>query len=183
MTKDLLAEKTRGLKDVHADTSQYLTFALGGEIYAMSIEHVREIIEFDGLTTVPMMPPFLRGVINLRGAVVPVIDLKERFGRERTEIGRRTCVVIVEIEQNGEASNLGVMVDAVNEVVEVDRSRLEARPSFGTDLRQDFIEGILDLGGHFLVVLDVRQVLSVHELSNLIDAGSQLRPQLVEEDA
>jgi purine-binding chemotaxis protein CheW len=183
MSKDLLAEKTKGLKDSHVETSQYLTFALGGEVYAMSIDHVREIIEFDGLTTVPMMPPFLRGVINLRGAVVPVIDLNERFGRERTEIGRRTCVVIVEIEQGGETSNLGVMVDAVNEVVEVDRSRLEARPSFGTDLRQDFIEGILDLGGRFLVVLEVRQVLSVNELSNLIDAGSQVRAPLVEEEA
>jgi len=163
--------KEKELQAQGTETGQYLTFGLGGETYGMSIEHVREIIEFDGLTTMPMMPPFLRGVINLRGAVVPVIDLKERFKHGQTEFSKRTCVVIVEIEQNGEASSLGVMVDTVNEVVEVDRSCLEARPSFGTDLRQDFIEGILDLGGHFLVVLDVRQVLSIGEMATLMDAG------------
>jgi purine-binding chemotaxis protein CheW len=153
---------------------QFLTFGLGGEVYAMTIDNVREIIEFDGLTTMPMMPPFLRGVINLRGAVVPVVDLKERFGKGCTEISRRTCIVIVEIEQQGRSSNLGVMVDAVNEVVEVDLSHLEAKPSFGTDLRQDFIDGILDLGGRFVVVLDVRQVLSVSEMAAMVAAGARI---------
>lgn len=157
-------------------TGQYLTFSLGGELYAMSIAHIREIIEFTSITTVPMMPPFLRGVINLRGSVVPVIDLMARFGRGETQIAKRTCVVIMEIEYEEHKNSLGILVDAVSEVLEVDSSHIGARPSFGTDLRADFIEGILDVDGKFLVLLDSKQVLSISELASLISTKFQLRP-------
>lgn len=151
---------------------QFLTLTLGEELYALPIEHIREIIEFGGLTEIPMMPDFLRGVINLRGAVVPVIDLSVRFGRERTEIGRRTCIVIVEVVQDDAAQMLGIIVDAVNEVLAVEANQVEKRPTFGARIRADFIAGILNRNDQFVIVLDIRQVLSVDEISELVGIAS-----------
>lgn len=153
-------------------TQQFLTLTLGDELYALPIEHIREIIEFGGLTEIPMMPAFLRGVINLRGAVVPVVDLSVRFGRQRTEIGRRTCIVIVEVEQEGEAQLLGIIVDAVNEVLAVEANQVETRPAFGAKIRADFIAGILSQNEQFLIVLDIRQVLSIEEICDLVGMAS-----------
>ncbi|MGE8065871.1 chemotaxis protein CheW [Pseudomonas sp. NPDC089569] len=153
-------------------TQQFLTLTLGEELYALPIEHIREIIEFGGLTKIPMMPAFLRGVINLRGAVVPVIDLSIRFGHERTVIGRRTCIVIVEVVQDDEAQMLGIIVDAVNEVLAVDANQLDARPAFGARIRADFIAGILSQNERFVIVLDIRQVLSVDEIRELVGMAS-----------
>ncbi|NUU37769.1 chemotaxis protein CheW [Pseudomonas sp. C2B4] len=151
---------------------QFLTLTLGEELYALPIEHIREIIEFGGLTKIPMMPAFLRGVINLRGAVVPVVDLSLRFGYERTVIGRRTCIVIVEVVQEDEAQMLGIIVDAVNEVLAVDADQVDARPTFGARIRADFIAGILSQNEQFVIVLDIRQVLSVDEIRELVGMTS-----------
>ncbi len=153
-------------------TQQFLTLTLGEELYALPIEHIREIIEFGGLTEIPLMPAFLRGVINLRGAVVPVVDLSVRFGRERTAIGRRTCIVIVEVEQEDTTQLLGIIVDAVNEVLTVEANQVEARPAFGARIRADFIAGILSQNEQFVIVLDIRQVLSVEEISELVGMAS-----------
>jgi len=152
---------------------QFLTFTLGGNYHAVPIEHVLEIIEFDGMTPIPMTPDFLRGVINLRGAVVPVVDLQARFGRAQTTLGKRTCFVIVEVDHDGIQHPLGIMVDAVNEVVDVDRSRLEPAPTFGTRLRQDFVDGILNLDGRFVVVLDIRRVLSIEEMASVVGLAAR----------
>jgi purine-binding chemotaxis protein CheW len=152
-------------------TRQYLAFGLGGESFALPIEHVREIIEFDQLTAIPMMPPFLRGVLNLRGAVVPVVDLQSRFGRGETAISKRTCVVIVEVSQGESSHLLGALVDAVNEVLSVDPSQVERKPSFGTGLRADFVDGILNLEHRFIVTLDIDHVLSVEEMAELMGAA------------
>ncbi len=152
---------------------QYLTFKVGSELFAIPIENIREIIEFNGLTEIPMMPNFLRGVINLRGAVVPVIDLSARFGRSPTEISRRTCIVILEVMQDEHLLALGVMVDAVNEVLTVEPHQMEARPSFGAKVRAEFIEGMISLGERFVIALDIQQVLAVTELASLIGVGSQ----------
>lgn len=152
-----------------AELRQYLTFTLGGELFAMPIECIREIIEFGGLTEVPMMPPFLRGVINLRGSVVPVVDLSVRFARDVTQIGRRTCIVILEVEQDNAMQALGVIVDAVNEVLSIDPATIEPRPSFGSRIRADFITGIFRHAERFVIALDVQQVLSVDEMSALAD--------------
>lgn len=149
-------------------TQQFLTLTLGDELFALPIEHIREIIEFGGLTEIPLMPSFLRGVINLRGAVVPVIDLSVRFGRARTAIAKRTCIVIVEVEQDEGMQLLGIIVDAVNAVLAVDPSQLESRPSFGARIRTDFIVGILKHGEQFVIVLDIPQVLSLAELAELV---------------
>lgn len=155
---------------------QYLTFTLGGEFFAILIEHVREIIEYNGMTTIPMMPPFLRGVINLRGKVVPVVDLQLRFGRGETVIAKRTCFVIVEIQHADAQHLLGVMVDSVNEVISVDQAQLEAKPAFGTKIRSDFVDGILNLGDRFVITLDISHALSIEEMAALIGltaGGSQ----------
>lgn len=145
------------------DARQYLVFALGGETFAIDILYIKEIIEYGQITEVPMMPALVRGVINLRGAVVPVVDLAVRFGRPRTCVGRRSCIVILELAV-GEQQVLGVMVDAVNEVIEIAASDIEPAPTFGTRLRADFIGGMGKLGGRFVVILDVDHVLSVEEI-------------------
>lgn len=148
---------------------QYLTFVLGGEIFALSIQHIREIIQFGDLTEVPMMPKFVRGVINLRGKVVPVVDLSLRFGNQLTAVARRTSIVLVEIklEEENETQAIGIMVDAVNEVVEINQSDIEPAPAFGSKIRPDFISGMAKLNGKFIAVLHLEMVLSIEEITEL----------------
>jgi purine-binding chemotaxis protein CheW len=146
------------------EPQQYLTFVIGGETFAIGILRIKEIIEFSGLTTVPMMPECIRGVINLRGAVVPVLDLAARFGRKPGEATRRTCIVIVEVESQEESQDIGVIVDAVNEVLEIPGSDIEPPPSFGTRLRPDLIRGMGKVGGSFVIILDTNRVLSSEEI-------------------
>ncbi|WP_455385749.1 chemotaxis protein CheW [Acidihalobacter prosperus] len=153
-----------GLSD---EATQYLSFSLGKETFAVDIRHIREIIEYGEVTAVPMMPPFLRGVINLRGKVVPVIDLSVRFGRAPTEVRRRSCIVIVEVGDQETRQDLGIIVDAVNEVVEIEADSQERPPAFGAGLRNDFIQGIGKVDGHFVVVLAIDQALSVKEMAQL----------------
>lgn len=147
---------------------QFLTFVLADDVFAMPIENIREIIEFVGLTEVPLMPNFLRGVINLRGAVVPVIDLSVRFGRPLSVVGKRTCIVIMEVMQDEKLLLLGVMVDAVSAVLMIDLDKIEGRPSFGARIRSDFIEGMINIKDRFVVALDIKAVLSVDEMATLI---------------
>lgn len=151
--------------------SQYLTFLLGGEMFAIPILNIKEIIEYGHLTTVPMMPEFIRGVINLRGAVVPVVDIAVRFGRKSTAVTRRTCIVIIEVEAEGERQDIGVVVDTVNEVLEIPRTEIEQAPSFGARIRADFIHGMGKIDGKFVVILDVNHVLSVDEMAMLSQVG------------
>ncbi len=162
-------------KLVAADSSdearQYLTFALAGEMYAVAILNVKEIIEYGTLTEIPMMPPFIRGVINLRGAVVPVIDLAARFGGRPTEIGRRTCIVIIELSESDARQDVGIVVDAVSEVLEIPPTEIEPPPAFGARIRTDFIDGMGKVAGKFVVILDVRRVLSVDEMATLAGSG------------
>jgi purine-binding chemotaxis protein CheW len=151
------------------EASQYLTFMLGGETLAIGILAIKEILEYADLTTVPMMPACVRGVINLRGAVVPVMDLAARFGRPSAEITRRTCIVIVEIESENDRHDVGVIVDTVNEVMEIPASEVEPAPSFGAKIRRDFIHGMGKVGGKFVVILDTNHVLSVEEVAAMSD--------------
>ena len=149
------------------EQQQYLTFMLGGETYAMGILAIKEIIEYGNLTEVPRMPDFIRGVINLRGAVVPVIDLTARFGKRATDITRRTCIVIIEVANGEDTQDIGVMVDAVNEVLEISAGEIEPAPSFGAKIRADFIDGMGKIDGKFVIILNIRQVLSVDEIATL----------------
>jgi purine-binding chemotaxis protein CheW len=149
-------------------SDRYLTFSLGGEMYALPILDITEIMEFRALTVVPMMPSFLRGVINLRGRVVPVVDLAARFGRGATQVARRTSIVIVEARDGAAGSyHMGIMVDAVNKVVHVAADEIEPAPAFGAGIRSDFISGMAKYDGQFVVVLDVSRVLSVEEMMQL----------------
>lgn len=146
---------------------QFLTFLLGGETFAIEISQIREIIEFGGMTTVPLMPAFLRGVINLRGSVVPVVDLSIRFGRVETLVNPQTCVVILELLHEDEIQYVGVLVDSVSEVVEIANADIEPPPTFGAMLRPDFIKGMGKINGKFVVLLDVNYVLSIEEMAQL----------------
>lgn len=153
------------LAPVPAAPTQYLTFLLGGESFAIGILAIREIIQYASLTEVPSMPASVRGVINLRGAVVPVMDLLARFGRPSSPVGKRTCIVIVEIPCDGGNGRqvVGVVVDAVNEVLEIEAADVEAAPSFGSRVRADFIAGMGKVRGRFVILLDVERVLSLDE--------------------
>ena len=150
--------------------SQYLTFALGSEMFAVGILNVKEIIEYGNLTEIPMMPAFIRGVINLRGSVVPVIDLAARFGGSQTEVGRRTCIVIVEVEDDDAKHDIGIMVDAVSEVLDIPGSEIEPPPAFGAKIRADFIFGMGKVAGKFVIILNINKVLSVEEIALLTGA-------------
>ena len=157
-----------GEANAGADHAQYLTFMLNSETFAIGILSVKEIIGYGGLTEVPLMPACIRGVINLRGAVVPVMDLSARFGRESTPVTKYTCIVIVEIEAGEEQQVIGIVVDAVNAVLEIEDSEIEPPPKFGAKIRSDFIVGMGKVNGKFVILLNVDSVLSVDEISALV---------------
>jgi purine-binding chemotaxis protein CheW len=146
---------------------QYLTFVVASVVFAIPISAIKEIIEYRQPTDVPMMPSFMRGVINLRGRVVPVIDLSARFGRGKGETNRRSCIVIVELSQQEEQHAIGLAVDAVNAVLDIADADIEPPPSFGARLRADFISGMGKVADRFVIILEIDKVLSVDELSSL----------------
>ena len=151
---------------------QYLTFSLSGEMFGLGILNVKEIIEYGNLTEIPMMPAFIRGVINLRGSVVPVIDLAARFSGQATSIGRRTCIVIVEVPDDNNLHDIGIIVDAVSEVLEIPGSEIEPPPSFGAKIRADFIFGMGKVNGKFVILLNINNVLSIEEIAMLTAADT-----------
>ena len=156
------AEQSGGVEE---PILQYLTFQLSKEVYAVNILHVREIIQFSAMTPIPMMPEFILGVINLRGSVVPVLDLSSRFGDKKIESTKRTSIIIIEIQLNELEFEVGIMVDIVNDVLELRQSDIESPPSFGSKIRTDFIEGMGKVGERFLILLNIENILSIEELS------------------
>lgn len=150
---------------------QYLTFRLGSEVFAMGILAIKEIIEYGEVTPVPMMPPSIRGVINLRGSVLPVIDLAARFGRQAVEVTRRTCIVIVEADIDGEQQDVGLIVDAVIAVTEITGDEIEPPPAFGAGIRSDFIRGMGKVDGRFIIILHLDRLLSIDDLTLLLENG------------
>jgi len=151
------------------EAKQYLTFMLGGEMFSLGILCIKEIIWYANLTEVPMMPACIRGVINLRGSVVPVLDLSNRFGKPSTPVIKSTCIVIVEVPTatEGEHQNMGLVVDSVQAVLEIATSEIEPAPSFGAKIRSEFIEGIAKVGGKFVILLNVAKVLSMEEIGQM----------------
>ncbi len=152
---------------------QYLTFRIGNENYGLELSQTREIIEYSGITEVPLMPNFLRGVINLRGEVVPVIDLAVRLGRKSIEVQKRTCIIVVELQNNEQNHVLGLLADSVSEVIEMNDENIEDAPSFGANIRADFIQGIAKREDEFVVLLDANNALSIRELAHLVEAQLQ----------
>ncbi len=146
------------------ETSQYLTFKLDEEIYALDINQVREVLDFADVTKVPRMPEFMRGVINLRGGVVPVIDLRLKFGMSRTEKTVDTCIIIMEITLDKEVTLLGAMADSVQEVMDLEPEEIEPPPKIGTRLKTEFIKGMGKKNDEFIIILDIDRVFSQEEL-------------------
>jgi len=166
-----LNKQKKNLKNIVS--KQFLTFRIGNENYGLELSQTREIIEYAGITQVPLMPNFLRGVINLRGEVVPVIDLAVRLGRKPIEVQRRTCIIVVELANNDQHHVLGLLADAVSEVIEMDDENIEDAPSFGANIRAEFIQGIAKQGEEFVVLLDANNALSIRELAHLVEAELQ----------
>lgn len=149
-------------------TQQYLTFRVAGQTYAIASRYVCEIIEPDQLTMVPMTPALVRGVINLRGCVVPIIDLALRFDAGRGGLGQRSCIVIVALEEDGETHRLGALVDAVSAVIELEPQALRPAPTFGNRIRSDFIEDMARIDERFVTLLRLEQVLSATQIAALV---------------
>ena len=148
---------------------QYLTFVLGTETFAIGIMAIKEIIEYASLTEVPMMPTYVRGVINLRGAVVPVLDLPVRFGKTSSEVTTRTCIVIIDVVLGSERHVLGLVVDAVNAVLDIVPSDIEPPSAFGASIRTEFIRGMVKINSKFVIVIDVDHVLAADEVQALTE--------------
>ncbi len=156
------------------ETNQYLTFNLDGEVFGLAILKVREVLDFTSITRVPQTPQYMRGVINLRGSVVPVMDLRLKFNMAQTEKTVNTCIIITEVELNGESLVLGALADSVQEVVDLDASQIEPPPHMGTRLRIDFIKGMGKHGDNFIIVLDIDRVFSADDLATVQAAAPQI---------
>lgn len=159
------------------EQQQYLTFMLAGEEYAITILRVREIIEYHVVTTVPKTPKWIRGVINLRGAVVPVVDLAVKFGIEERPVSRTTCIVIIETRSADQNAMIGVIADAVSQVIDLRPADIYEPPSFGTRVDVDYLVGMAPMANKFVLLLDVDKVLSSEELVSLNDAKDFADPE------
>jgi purine-binding chemotaxis protein CheW len=144
---------------------QYLTFKLGDEVYAVEITRVREVLDYTRITRVPKAPPFMKGVINLRGGVVPVVDLRMKFGMPEGQTSVDTCVIIVEVLMDGEDTLLGALADQVQEVVELDPSQIKPPPKIGTRLETEFIKGMGKHDETFVIIMDIEKIFSLEELT------------------
>ena len=156
------------MADESHELIQVLTFNLGDSLFAIDIATVREIIQSSVMTKVPLMPAFIRGIINLRGTVVPVIDLQSRFGWAGAEVGSKTCIVIIEAALATGPSQLGLMVDSVSEVLEIESRDIEPPPHFGAPIHHDLIEGMAKVHDAFLIILKPSRAFDMEVLTNLV---------------
>ena len=156
------------------ETNQFLAFKLEDEVFAFDISKVREVLEFSTVTKVPQTPDMMRGVINLRGSVVPVIDMRIKFGMGATEKTVNTVVIIIEVELDEESTMIGALVDSVKEVMDLDSEHIEPPPNIGTRLNTDFIRGMGKQNNEFIIILDIEKIFSSDELKLVQQAGEQL---------
>jgi purine-binding chemotaxis protein CheW len=152
------------MNDDNADKSQFLTFLLGEEKFGIEIHQVREIIEFPGVTEIPMLPDYIPGVINLRGNVVPIVDLLVLFSKGKVEVGKRSCIVIVEISLDDNLSFAGLLVDAVHEVLAIGSVDVESVPAFGTGIQSDWLRGMGKVGGDFIILINGDMLLTLESI-------------------
>lgn len=151
-----------------SEIEQYLTFKLGAEVFAIEITKVKEVIDFSDVTKVPGTPEYMRGVLNLRGSVVPVIDLQMKFGMGTTKKTVNTCVIIVEVPMDDDVTQLGALADSVQEVINLEHEQVEPPPRIGMNLRTDFIKGMGKSGDQFIIILDINKIFTEEEL-NIVD--------------
>ena len=156
-------------------TRQYLTFRLGDEIFAIDVANVREILEFTKVTKVPKTPEYMRGVINLRGSVVPVLDMRQKFGMESTEKTIDTCIVVVEVAYEDEDIVIGALVDSVQEVFELEAENIEPAPRIGTHVKTEFIKGMGKKDDRFIIILDSSKVFSAEELAQVVQNEESMK--------
>ena len=156
-------------EETTAAGNTYLTFHLDKELYGLNIHLVREVLEYTAITRVPMTADFMRGVINVRGHVVPVVDLRRKFGLARAEQTVNTCIIIVELEVDGESSTMGALVDGVQEVLDIMPGQIETAPRLGSRIDTRFIQGIAKLNDDFVILLDIQAIFSMDELSMLAE--------------
>ncbi len=156
------------------DTAQYLTFKLDGEVFALGIDKVREVLDYTSVTKVPQVPEFMRGVINLRGSVVPVVDMRLKFGMTRTDKTVNTCIIIVEINLERETTVLGALADSVQEVLDLEPYQIEPAPKIGTKLRTEFIRGMGKRDEQFIIILDIDKVFTSAELAGVQTSGAPI---------
>jgi purine-binding chemotaxis protein CheW len=154
-----------------AEATQHLTFKLDEEAFAVDISKVREVLEFTRVTKVPRTPAFMRGVINLRGSVVPVVDLRLKFGMSETSRTVNTCVIIVEVSLDGDSTVLGALADSVQEVFEFETTQIEPAPKIGSRLKTEFIKGMGKRDDEFIIILDIDKVFSSDELARCSGHG------------
>lgn len=163
-------------ESVEARAPQFLSFAIAGTDYGLPILAVKEILQHEEPTRVPGTPGSIRGVINVRGAVVPVLDLAVKFGRSETVPTKRTCILVVEAQVGGERLTLGVLADAVNEVLDLPADAVEPPPTFGTGMKLDFLTGMGKVGKGFVLLLDVDRVISASEAELAVQAAAAASP-------
>jgi purine-binding chemotaxis protein CheW len=152
---------------VFSQTNQCLTFVMDEEFFAVEIDSVREVLELTTITRVPRTSEFMRGVINLRGNAVPVVDMRCKFGMPKAEDTINTCIIILEIESDNEVSLMGALVDAVREVIEIRAEDIQPAPKMGTAVSPTFIKGMGRQGDEFVIILDIQKLFSLHELTTL----------------
>jgi purine-binding chemotaxis protein CheW len=155
------------------ETRQYLTFKLGDEIFGTDVAKVREVLDFTTITKIPRTPEFMSGVINLRGSVVPVVDLRLCFHMSKTERTKNTCIVVVEVMLEGEATVIGALTDSVVEVVDLEPAQIQPAPRIGTQIKTEFIKGMGRVDSQFIMILDIDRVFSADELSVVRSAEGQ----------
>lgn len=168
------------MKETLTETGQYLTFRLGDEIFALDVAQVREVLDMCPITRVPGTPEFMRGVINVRGGVVPVMDLRRKFGLPRTEQTLDTRIIVMEIVIDGEVTVLGTLADSVNEVLDLESGRIEPPPKIGARWRTEYIRGIGKRDDKFLILLDIDRVFSTDELALAEAVAGEAEPAAAE---
>jgi purine-binding chemotaxis protein CheW len=161
------------------ETRQYLTFKLGNETFATDVAKVREVLDLTNITSIPRTPDFMAGVINLRGSVVPVVDLRLCFEMSKTESTRNTCIVVVEVLLENESTVIGALADSVEEVIDLEPDQIQPAPCIGTQIRTDFIKGMGKRDNQFIMILDIDRVFSAEELA-VVRAQEPGKQQLVE---
>jgi len=162
------------MAETNEETTQYLTFKLEDELFGLDIGKVREVLDFPAITKIPQTPDYMRGVINLRGSVVPVVDLRCKFGMDQVENTVNTCIIIVEVQLESETMIVGAMADAVQEVLDLEQNQIEPPPRIGTRLNTDFIKGMGKHADQFIIILDIDEVLSAADMEMMQEIeGSQ----------
>jgi purine-binding chemotaxis protein CheW len=168
---ELMKTTDRGEKNIADREGKYLTFSLAAEEYGIGILKVKEIIGMMVITTMPQSPVYVKGVINLRGKVIPVVDLRLKFGLEEAEYTDRTCIIVVEIKTDTGNVRMGIVVDAVSEVLNVKEADIEDTPTFGVAMRTDYILGMAKAGGGVKILLDIEKVVSARETASMCEAA------------